>query len=287
MRLLKTPAILIFLITFIVPANKLLAQGVELGLYIGASNYMGDFSNDGVVLSETHPSAALIGRYNLGERWALKGFVGYGRISGSDENANTALKASRNLSFYTDIFEASVQFEFNLVPNSVRYSVNSKRIIPYLFVGIGLFNYNPKAELNGSDYELQPLGTEGQGTTNYNDRVKYGLTQPTVPFGIGFRKKVSKHWSIGVEVGARYTFTNYLDDVGGVYADSRVVGRAYGENARLLSDRSWELSPDGSNLFKEGDQRSMKKIDINDIYIMGGITFTYIFPNAGMRCPRF
>jgi hypothetical protein len=248
---------------------------------------MGDLSNDGIVLAETHPSVALIGRYNLHEKWALKGFVGYGRISGTDENGDNDLKKTRNLSFYSDIFEASVQLEFNLVRNSMRYASRTKRAIPYVFVGIGLFNFNPKAELGGETYELQPLGTEGQGTTNYNSHSKYGLTQPVVPFGIGVRKKITQRLSLGIEIGARYTFTNYLDDIGGSYADAKVVGRAYGAAAELLSDRSWEVSPDQSNKFKEGDSRSFKKININDVYFMGGITFTYIFPNSGIRCPRF
>ena len=108
-----------------------------------------------------------------------------------------------------------------------------------------------------------------------------------MPIGFGFKKKLTKRLSMGFELGARYAFTNYLDDIGGTYADSRVVGRSNGDAAAKLSDRSWELTPDGRPLFIDGDKRSIKKIDIADIYFMGGITFTYIFPNAGMRCPRF
>jgi hypothetical protein len=271
---------------FVLASGQTKAQGIEFGLFLGASNYMGDLSNDGVVLSTTAPSGSIIARYNLSEKWALKGFFGYGRVSGTDQNSSYSVQKSRNLSFYTDIYEASLQLEFNLVRNSYRYTA-TKKMIPYLFAGIGLFNFNPKTELNGTKVELQPLGTEGQGTTTYNDRVKYALTQACIPLGIGFKKRISKRLTIGMEFGARYTFTNYLDDVGGVYADANVVGRSNGETARLLSDRSWELTPDGKNLFDDGDARSMKKININDIYFMGGITFTYIFPNAGIRCPRF
>jgi hypothetical protein len=262
------------------------SQGIELGLFLGASNYFGDLSNDAIVPDQTHPSAGIIGRYNLSERWAVKGYVGYGRISGTDEQANNSIKKSRNLSFYSDVYEVSTQFEFNLVKNSYRYTAGRK-LIPYLFVGVGLFNFNPKTELNGNVYELQPLGTEGQGTTNYNDRQKYALTQVCIPFGFGLKKKISKSICIGIEIGARYTFTNYLDDIGGTYADSRIVGRANGEVAQLLSDRSWQVSRTGSNVFGEGSKRSMKKIDINDMYFMGGLTFTYVFSNSGIKCPRF
>ncbi len=286
MRFLCSKLIWLSAILFLGQYSQLKAQGIEFGLFLGASNYMGDLSNDAVVLSTTAPSASVIARYNLGERWALKGFFGYGRVSGTDENSSDAVAKSRNLSFVTDIYEASLQMEFNLVKNSNRYT-SSKKLIPYLFAGVGLFNFNPKTELTGTIYELQPLGTEGQGTTAYNDREKYALTQVCIPFGFGFKKKLTKRLSMGFEFGARYTFTNYLDDVGGVYADANVVGRSNGTPAKLLSDRSWEISANGKNVFKDGDPRSMKKININDVYFMTGITFTYIFPNAGMRCPRF
>ncbi len=283
-RLKFLPALILFFILFKGFEGR--SQGIEFGVFLGAANYMGDLSNDGVVLSETGFSGSIIGRYNIGERWAVKGFFGYGQISGSDQNANTSLKKSRNLSFYTDIYEVSAQMEFNLRKNSYRYT-SSKKIIPYLFLGVGLFNFNPRTKLGGVEYELQPLGTEGQGTTTYNDRKKYALTQVCMPIGFGFKKKLTKRLSMGFELGARYAFTNYLDDIGGTYADSRVVGRSNGDAAAKLSDRSWELTPDGRPLFIDGDKRSIKKIDIADIYFMGGITFTYIFPNAGMRCPRF
>ena len=262
------------------------SQGIEFGLFLGASNYFGDLSNDGIVLGETHPSGAIIGRYNLSEKWAVKGFIGYGQISGSDKNANTALKKSRNLSFYTDIIEVSAQLEYNLIRNSYRYT-QTRKVIPYLFAGIGVFNFNPKTKLNGEIVELMPLGTEGQGTTTYNDRQKYALTQVCIPLGIGFKKRVGRRVSVGLEIGTRYTYTNYLDDIGGTYADPRVVERANGTKAALLSDRSWEISQDGRTVFKDGDKRSIKKFKINDMYLMGGITITYIFPNSGMKCPRF
>lgn len=262
------------------------SQGIEFGLFLGGSNYHGDFSNDFLMLDQTHPSAAIIGRYNLSEKWAAKGFAGYGRISGDDKNGNTAFKKSRNLSFYTDVFEVSAQLEYNLIKNSFRYT-KTRGVVPYLFAGVGVFNFNPKTKLDGKEVELMPLGTEGQGTTTYNDRQKYALTQFCVPFGIGFKKRVGNRVSIGFEIGARYTYTNYLDDVGNVYADPRVIERANGTQAALLSDRSWQKSPDGLQLFADGVKRSVKKIKINDMYIMGGFTITYIFPNTGMRCPKF
>ncbi|MES2559161.1 MAG: DUF6089 family protein [Bacteroidota bacterium] len=285
MRIILRRVFIILFLSFLQVAVAF-SQGIEFGLFLGGSNYYGDFSNDIIMLDQTHPSAGLIGRYNLSEKWAAKGFVGYGRISGDDKDGSTEFTKSRNLNFYSDIFEASAQLEYNLIKNSFRYT-KTKSIVPYIFAGVGVFNFNPKTELLGEDIELMPLGTEGQGTTTYNDRQKYALTQFCIPFGIGFKKRLGNKISIGFEVGARYTYTNYLDDVGGTYADARVIERANGVQAALLSDRSWEVSPDGMPLFSDGVPRSVKAFKINDIYIMGGFTITYIFPNTGMRCPRF
>jgi len=279
----------IFLVTaslFLLNVISSKAQGLELGLYLGGSNYFGDLSHNTIAIGETHPSASFIGRVNLGEKWAAKGLLGYARISGTDANASKAENVNRNLSFFSNVYELSIQLEYNLLPNSTRYSA-TRKFIPYLFGGIGLFNYNPKALYLGQEVELQPIGTEGQGTTQYNDKIKYSLTQFCFPIGFGVKKKISKRLSLGFEIGVRYTRTNYLDDVGGTYADYIVVARSSGAAAGALADRSGELTSDKSNLFKDGDKRSNKSIDINDMYLMGGFTITYIFPNGGIKCPRF
>lgn len=285
MRIILRSIFIVIFVSFL-QLTVAFSQGIEFGLFLGGSNYYGDFSNDIIMVGQTHPSAAVIGRYNLSEKWAAKGFVGYGRVSGDDKEAATDYKKSRNLSFYTDIFEVSAQLEYNLIKNSFRYT-KTRSIVPYLFGGVGVFNFNPKTILDGAVVELMPLGTEGQGTTTYNDRQKYALTQFCIPFGFGFKKRVGNKVSIGLEIGARYTYTNYLDDVGNVYADARVIERANGTKAAQLSDRSWEISGDGTTLFADGMQRSVKQFKINDIYLMGGFTITYIFPNTGMRCPKF
>lgn len=261
-----------------------MSQGIEVGLFLGASNYYGDLSNNTVMPSQTHPSAGIIGRYNLNDRWAVKGYFGYGRVSGADSLGSSDYRKARNLSFYSDIYEFSAQLELNLVKNVP----GKNKLIPYIFTGIGVFNFNPKTTYHDTVYELQPLGTEGQGTTLYNDREKYALTTVCIPLGMGFKKKVGSHISVGLELGVRFTFTNYLDDVSGTYADARIVGGSNGAIAQKLSDRSGEKNPpEYTNVFKENDPRGYKSFKFTDMYFMGGLTFTYVFRNQGIKCPRF
>lgn len=274
------------------------AQFVELGFMLGASNYMGDLSREQIVLKETHFSAAVYGRYNISKRWAVKGFGAYGSVSGDDKNFNdVAFNKLRNLNFSSDIYEFSLQMEFNLLKNNLRDN-SARPFIPYLFAGLGVFNFNPKTTLGGVTYELQPLGTEGQGSTAYNDLKKYDLTTICVPVGVGFRKKIGEAFFLGIEGGIRLTGTNYIDDVGGNYVANSIIRGATGPTAELLADRSWENFPLGAPTpvypggtpqfqFKDGDVRSERSVMKTDSYLMVGITLSYVFRGKGIPCPQF
>lgn len=286
------------------PTFVLKAQHIEVGVMLGASNYIGDLSNETVVMKETHLSGSFFGRYNFSPRFAVKGFVGYGRISGDDKNfgsatrsysgATRAFNQERNLNFYTDIYEFSLHCEYNLLPNDLKY-YSARPFLPYVFAGIGVFNFNPKTKYLGKTIELQPLATEGQGSTTYNSFKKYSLTTICIPVGVGFRQKIGDDFFLGFEAGLRFTTTNYLDDVGGTYADRSVIGGASGKAGLLLSDRSWELnSANDPNtdkpleltyLFTEGNKRSDKKLIKTDMYIMCGVTLSYVIRFKGQGCP--
>ena len=82
-----------------------------------------------------------------------------------------------------------------------------------MFAGIGVYRYNPYAYSGGNKVFLQPLSTEGQNIIGYPDRKKYSLTQFAVPFGGGFKFAVSENLRVGIEMGIRKLFTDYLDDV--------------------------------------------------------------------------
>ena len=64
--------------------------------------------------------------------------------------------------------------------------------------------------MRGSWYDLQPLKTEGN---------KYNRFILAVPFGLGVKFNISYKVNFGFEIGARKTFTDYLDDVSSQYID--------------------------------------------------------------------
>lgn len=262
-------------------------------------------------MKETHFSAALFGRYNFSPRIAVTGMFAYGKVSGDDKNfvgekrtyvQNKAtvndfeFNKYRNLNFYSDIYEFSVHAEYNFLPNDLT-SYTRRPFVPYAFLGLGIFNFNPKSTFNNKVVELQPLATEGQGSTTYNTTKKYPLTAVCIPIGLGFRQKIGDDLFIGVEGGIRFTRTNYLDDVGGAFGSRSVIYGATGRTGLFMSDRSWELNPaaDPNNSnplaedfkFYEGDKRSDRSLFQNDVYFMAGITLSYTLRFRGQGCPTF
>jgi len=281
MNLIK-PLVVFIIFTMTYISAK--AQQIEIGMLFGTSHYIGDLSDEKINFNNTYFAASLFGRYNFSDKLAVKGMGSYGRVSGDDKQSSKDASKLRNLNFYSDIFEFSAHLEYNLLKNDLR-NLKNRPFIPYVFAGIGVFNFNPKSDSLGKVYELQPLATEGQGSTVYNERKKYNLTEIIIPFGIGFRARISDAFLIGFETGVRYTTTNYLDDVGGYYADNSIVRSNTGPTAAFLSDRSNEIIP--GNYFTEKDLRSKKNNFESDIYIITGITISYMIRSKGQACPNF
>lgn len=238
---------------------------IEFGITLGASNYMGELALP-VALQETKPMGGLICRFNFSDFITLRGNALFGTISGADANYdNIAERKQRNLSFRSNIVEFSGTIEWNIL--GFGETQRERPSSPYLFAGIGVFKFNPMAkflynpnpnlavdpsgqtpihdpvlkQFDGQWIELQPLGTEGQETTKFNDRKRYSLTQVTIPFGLGYKKQFDDFWAWGVEFGMRKTFTDYLDDISRDYVDEQIVGGNNGYLAAALKDRSIEL----------------------------------------------
>jgi len=269
---------------------------LDFGLYLGGSNYMGDLTKGTMPLwSKTKLAGGLIARYNFSPYVTFKGTAIYGKIEGSDQNYQSdPFRKRRNLSFKSDIVEFSVQAEWNIL--GYEDTRTTYAWTPYLFGGVSVFRFNPKAQFHyvpglhdpsligqdGDWIELQPLGTEGQETTKFNDKRRYALTQISIPFGVGAKWQLNDHWAFGVEFGMRKTFTDYLDDVSSIYVDNIIVGGASGPMAVAMKDRAAEV---GQLPFENGEQRGNSKN--KDWYMIGGLTFTYRILGVKTTCFNF
>lgn len=250
----------------------------ELGLFGGVGYYMGDL-NPGKQFFMPRLAGGLVYRYNPSRRfaWHIHGI--YGSVQAEDALSNDPAQQIRNLSFRSQVIEFSTILEFNFF----NYEIGNKNhpATPYIFGGISIFRYNPKANFLGEWIPLQPLGTEGQGSTFYADRKEYALISGTFPFGVGVKFHALGKLGFSLEWGLRRTFTDYLDDVSSTYADPDVLFATNGELAAVLADRSL-VNPGPINT---GRQRG--NVTNNDWYSFAGLTITYKIQPPKAECPAY
>ena len=260
------------------------AQHFEVGVLIGASNYLGDLSNNSssLYIKESKPAFGGFAKYNFNHLLALRGGVNYTWVAGRDANVkNDDFVRMRNLSFRSSVLEVGLTGEFNF-PGFQPYGLYMP-FSPYIFGGVSYFKYNPRARYEGNWVDLQPLGTEGQGMAGRE--AEYGLSAISIPFGVGLKYAISDKINLGLELGARRTFTDYLDDVSGTYVSYPELTAGNGELAAALGNRTGELNETGEPaIVPTGTQRGDLKGQ--DWYFILGVTVSYNFLDNGLMGSR-
>lgn len=245
--------------------QKFFPGSKEIGIMVGGANYHGDLAKE-IVMSETNLMLGAYFEQNLNEWVSLRYQVAYGKISGSDENF--PIYNDRNLSFFSHILEGSVLLEYNFFPFGL--NPNLAYFSPYVFVGLGVFHFEPKTYFRDEVHSLRKLRTEGQGL---DGKRMYSAIQPAMPLGFGIKVKQSKKILVGAEVGFRKTWTDYLDDVKGEYPSFERMLQERGELAALMSHRYKEKAPDRT--VQEGYMRGDPHL--NDWYFFMNIRIAYKF----------
>ncbi len=272
---------ILFFLTFLIGTTGN-AQHFYGGALIGGANYLGDLSENSsrIIPKETKLAGGLFVGYQFNDFLEAKFSFNYARVAGSDANAKEDAVMARNLSFFSNIFECSLRGEWNILGfQPYNYS---RPFSPFLFAGVSGFKFDPYANFSGQKVALQPLGTEGQGLPDRAD--KYQLFQFALPFGLGAKYLLNENWTLGIEFGARYTFTDYLDDVGGTYMSYENLLAGNGELAAALGNREGELTGQPPVSVTTGTQRGDNKA--NDWYFIAGLTITYNFIDSGMMGSR-
>lgn len=291
------------------PAKKYNA----LGLSLNALNYYGDIAplptRVSTDIAFTRPAVGVSFTHRFGPRYQLTGGFAYGTLAGSDiESADPATPESapryiRNLSFRNRIKEFSVTGQFDLFANQGTY-ISRSVWTPFVYGGVAVFHHNPQAKDDNDQWvDLQPLGTEGQfpvvpldeSDANYGIEP-YKLIQVAIPFGFGFRFRITEVMDLSGEFGFRYLFTDYIDDVSRHYVDPAKIS----PEAQLMAYRADNLpdpnvSEEVTRLYyfvtdpKSGQQfvaghgyddatheNNRGSAKDNDLYTMTTIRLTYI-----------
>ncbi|WP_281615381.1 carboxypeptidase regulatory-like domain-containing protein [Flammeovirga sp. SubArs3] len=258
-----------------------------LTVYGGWSNYYGDLTKS---RSPFTTNFQLIGgniggafEKRLSHRIVVRGEFGWSRISGDDNQTAEAgsFEYDRNLHFRNDLFQLSALGQIDILPHLGHYS-QRRLVTPYILTGVTVLFSNPRGkttENNGSTWvDLQPLGTEGQGTST--TKPKYNKTVMALPLGLGVNFKVTDRLDIGVEWVTRFTATDYLDDISKSYVGDAFFGG--NQLAAAMADRSQEsiavLTGEQRQVpeykFGPGDKRGSN--NVNDGYNNVSVRVRYI-----------
>jgi hypothetical protein len=230
------------------------AQNLELGLTAGAAGYMGDL-NPNHLFKFSGKAAGGFAKLNLDPYWSLGLHYTYGRVAADDSKSSQADFQQRNLKFYTPMHEVSAIVDFNFLEYFA--GGGRKRFTPYVFAGFGGLLFNPKLKVDNEVRYLRLYRTEDQ----YFAYKNYALT---VPYGAGVKLKLKSNLTLMANIGYRSTFTDYIDDVSGVYkriTDGNTM-REYLANP-ALDDRSFGA--------QRGDSRR------SDSYLFSQVGLSYTF----------
>jgi hypothetical protein len=298
------------------PKPKALPQGategyISVGLLMNVWQYAGDIQSGAKFV---RPGATLFVSRKVSAHWHTRLQLSVGRLEGDDATASpTSGVYARNLHFRNDIKELAGLLVYEWKGSYSKYTRRSS-FTPYLMGGLAILHHNPRAKVPttlGSDWiDLQSLGTEGQGRIGYEK--PYNKAQITIPMGLGLRFRTpDKRWDFAIEVLPRYTFTDYLDDVGGEYPDMadlanpwsvalsnrtleatqartntpRDLGQIYAKFGEPVSyvgfdGLTYQTLPD----FRRGkDKRGNPQT--KDFYVSYGFHLSYIL-NVGLKCPQ-
>ncbi|MDI9880054.1 hypothetical protein [Flectobacillus longus] len=301
--------------------NRFFVPHNTLTFGIGSSSYYGDLSSYSRPIQSTLDEV----RWNVGgyythyftSRWGARVGLRYVRIAGNDFNMQGVDgkldRFARNLHFRNDLKELSAVGIYNLNP-APRYYNKRQAFSTYLLGGIAVFLHDPMAKTpTGEWVKLRPLNTEGQGLPGYDSPYKAWAAAGVA--GAGVRFKLNDQWDLGLEGLLQYSFTDYLDDIKGSYANPNDLA-IYGNLTVTMANRSREgvdaytgknrttgireyvldkqpnfdpsqdpfTSATMQNYGQTGQLRGSSQL--KDSYMTMSIHLIYHLPN-GIRCPSY
>jgi hypothetical protein len=175
----------------------------EVGLGIGGANYKGELSPNYRFLNN-QPAISLFYRRDISSPITARGGLMLShrildKNTFSDKAFNLPLHNWRQAEARVSFAELSLIGEYNFLDY---YDLRQKpRVSPYFFAGVAGLLYNVKLSTDNPNLE-----------TTLNKPFETNIAV-TIPFGVGVKYALSKHWNLGLEFGARKLLTDQLDNL--------------------------------------------------------------------------
>ncbi len=194
-------------------------ENYEIGFSMGPTNFSGDISKP-MNLSSTRAGAEVRLGYHFNYEITWRNSVGLMFFAGEDNATQDPVLKARNYSFNATglYFQSVIEYYFLEFRKDKRTNFS-----PYLFGGLGAGYHFTNASGGGQSVSPNP-------------------TTLSIPFGLGFKQKLSTFWDIGLEFSAQHYFSDNVD--GSTDLGSRpfnVGGKVIAKDFNDQLDRSYYL----------------------------------------------
>ncbi len=220
------------------------AQTYEVGAMIGVSNYVGDVGNTTFIRPQD-TGFGILAKWNRSKRHSFRFSAAYIPISASDPDSSDPLRQQRAYFFDNSVKEISLGIEYTFWEWDLH--TGEKQMVPYMYTGITVINHG---DLARRDF-ISDTGVPSSEFLAFDDTWSMAI-----PIVLGIKTNIGRHFIVGFELGARYTFTDNLD----------------GSNPENLN------LPFGSTNLNFGN------LNNNDWYFFNSLTLTYTFGRRPCYC---
>lgn len=204
---------ILFTICYIIPC-LLIAQEKEwrAGIFLGGMTYEGDVVESTIFNpNELGLTGGLYIEKKLRSVLGIRASVIAGKVTGDDSNyEEPTWRPLRDFEFETRLTEVSMQLHWNILGRK-RYVDTTgqfkKQLSPYLFGGMGVVFANPI--VNFDNNSLVSLADRILLDKNHDGKNIHLV----IPFGGGLKLDLNRRVQIGIEVGLRPTFSDYIDGI--------------------------------------------------------------------------
>lgn len=166
------------------------AQIHEIGVFAGASNFIGDVGPTNFV-NPKEPAFGILYKWNRSPRHSWRISYTQGKIKSDDADSKVPGRKDRGYSFENTIKELSLGLEFNFFDFDLHEL--KRQITPYVYGGLSYFRYDSQYVLRG------------------NTEVDDAENSLAIPMVVGVKSNITPDLILGFEIGARYTFADDID----------------------------------------------------------------------------
>lgn len=210
------------------------AQIFEVGVFAGGSNLIGDVGSTRYIAPNQGAFGGIF-KWNRSPRHSWRFSAIYTSFKAQDSKSDDPRRRERNYTYESGgVLELSAGMEFTFWDFNLHYG---ERInTPYIFSGLTITNHK--------NYSFRNNVLFDENTKSW----AYGI-----PIVLGYKTTVSPKLILGLEIGARYTFSDELD---GSVPDNKDLIPNYG----------------------------FGNLNNNDWYMFSGLTLTYTFGRNDCYC---